>query len=100
MHGPKGIAAGDASTGEQKALLIGLVLAHAGLIAEMTGLAPVLLLDEVVAHLDPLRRAALYEALARLGAQVWMTGADPAAFAEIAGRAEVFEVAPGEVARR
>ena len=59
-----------------------------------------LLLDEVVAHLDPLRRAALYEALARLGAQVWMTGADPAAFVEIAGRAEVFEVAPGEVARR
>jgi len=100
MHGPKGIAAGDASTGEQKALLIGLVLAHAGLIAEMTGFTPVLLLDEVVAHLDPLRRAALYEALARLGAQVWMTGADPAAFVEIAGRAEVFEVAPGEVARR
>jgi DNA replication and repair protein RecF len=100
MHGPKGIAAGDASTGEQKALLIGLVLAHAGLIAEMTGFTPVLLLDEVVAHLDPLRRAALYEALSRLGAQVWMTGADPAAFNEIAGRAEVFEVAPGEVTRR
>ena len=57
------------------------MLAHAGLVAEMTGFAPVLLLDEVVAHLDPDRRAALYEALA-LGAQVWMTGADPAAFAE------------------
>ena len=55
----------DASTGEQKALLIGLVLAHAGLLAEMTGFAPVLLLDEVVAHLDPGRRAALYDALAR-----------------------------------
>ena len=50
----------------------------------MTGFAPVLLLDEVVAHLDPGRRAALYDALARLGAQVWMTGADPAAFADVA----------------
>ena len=100
MHGPKGIAAADASTGEQKALLIGLVLAHAGLIAEMTGFAPLLLLDEIVAHLDPLRRAALYDALARLGAQVWMTGADPAAFADIAARAQVFEVSPGQVRRR
>ena len=62
---PKNIAAADASTGEQKALLIGLVLAHAGLLAEMTGFAPVLLLDEVVAHLDPDRRAALYAALGR-----------------------------------
>ena len=100
MHGPKAIAAADASTGEQKALLIGLVLAHAGLIAEMTGFAPLLLLDEVVAHLDPMRRAALYDALARLGAQVWMTGADPAAFVDIAARAQVFEVTPGHVTRR
>jgi DNA replication and repair protein RecF len=99
MHGPKGIAASEASTGEQKALLIGLVLAHAGLIAEMTGWAPVLLLDEVIAHLDPARRSALYAALARLGAQVWMTGADPAAFSEIAGRAEMFEVLSGKVMR-
>jgi len=100
MHGPKGIAAAEASTGEQKALLIGLILAHAGLIAEMAGFAPVLLLDEIVAHLDPMRRAALYDALARLQAQVWMTGADPAAFADIAARAQVFEVTPGRVARR
>ena len=96
----KDIPAADASTGEQKALLIGLVLAHAGLLAEMTGFAPVLLLDEVVAHLDPARRAALYDELERLGAQVWMTGADPAAFAEIEPRAQVFEVTPGRVARR
>lgn len=96
-HGPKGTAASDASTGEQKALLIGLVLAHADLIADMTGFAPVLLLDEVVAHLDPLRRSALFEALFRLGAQCWMTGADPAAFAALASRAEVFEVSPGRV---
>ena len=67
------------------------MLAHAGLITEMTGFAPVLLLDEVVAHLDPARRAALYDALATLGAQVWMTGADPAAFADIVGRAQVFD---------
>ena len=97
---PKDIPAADASTGEQKALLIGLVLAHAGLVTEMTGTAPILLLDEVVAHLDPSRRAALYDALTQLGAQVWMTGADPALFAEIAGRAQVFEVSPGRVDRR
>jgi DNA replication and repair protein RecF len=94
----KGIAAADASTGEQKALLIGLILAHAQLIAEMSGFAPLLLLDEVVAHLDPARRAGLYGELEALGAQVWMTGADPAAFAEIAPRAQMFEVSPGRVA--
>jgi DNA replication and repair protein RecF len=98
-HAEKQIAAADASTGEQKALLIGLVLAHAGLLAEMSGLAPVLLLDEVVAHLDPARRSALYAELDALGAQAWMTGADAAVFAEIEGKAEVFEVLPGEVKR-
>ena len=97
IYEPKGIAARDASTGEQKALLIGLVLAHAGLVADMTGMAPVMLLDEVVAHLDPSRRTALYDGLDRLGAQIWMTGADPAAFAELGGRAQVLEVTPGRV---
>jgi DNA replication and repair protein RecF len=96
----KNIPASDASTGEQKALLIGLVLAHAGLLAEMSGFAPLLLLDEVVAHLDPGRRAALYCELEKLGAQVWMTGADPAAFADIEPRAQVFQVTPGEVVPR
>jgi DNA replication and repair protein RecF len=100
LHGPKGIAAAQASTGEQKALLIGLMLAHAGLVAEMTETAPLLLLDEVVAHLDPSRRAALYAALAALGTQVWMTGADPAAFADVAGQAQVLEVTPGRIAPR
>jgi DNA replication and repair protein RecF len=99
-YAPKDIPAADASTGEQKALLIGLVLAHAGLIAEMIGFAPVLLLDEVVAHLDPSRRSALYAELDMLGAQVFMTGADPAAFAEIGTRADVFDVSPGLVVRR
>jgi DNA replication and repair protein RecF len=99
-YAPKNVPAADASTGEQKALLIGLVLAHAGLLTEMSGFAPVLLLDEVVAHLDPARRSALYGELEKLGAQVWMTGADPAAFAEIAGRAQTFQVSPGRVAPR
>jgi DNA replication and repair protein RecF len=96
---PKGIAARDASTGEQKALLITLVLAHASLVAEMTGLAPVMLLDEALAHLDPERRAALFDALAAPGAQVWMTGADPALFAPLAPMADLFAVAPGRVSR-
>ncbi len=63
----------------------------------MTGFAPLLLLDEVVAHLDPSRRAALYDALSSLGAQVWMTGADPAAFGDLAGRANLFVVRNGAV---
>jgi DNA replication and repair protein RecF len=96
-HAGKNIPAAEASTGEQKALLIRLVLAHAGLIKQMTGFAPLLLLDEVVAHLDPSRRASLYDALSLLGAQVWMTGADPAAFGDIVGRAQVLLVRGGVV---
>jgi len=96
-HAGKNIPAADASTGEQKALLIRLVLAHAGLIKQMTGFAPLLLLDEVVAHLDPARRAALYDALSSLGAQAWMTGADPATFGDIVGRAQLFVVRSGTV---
>lgn len=99
-HADKGIAAEDASTGEQKALLIRLVLAHAGLIMDMTGFAPVLVLDEVIAHLDPTRRDALYDTLAGLGAQVWITGADPGAFGDITGRAQMFEVRNGAVTPR
>jgi len=100
IHAGKNIPAREASTGEQKALLIRLVLAHASLIKEMTGFAPILLLDEIVAHLDPGRRAALYDALASLTAQVWMTGADPAAFGEIVNRAQMFDVWSGHVAPR
>ncbi len=87
----------DASTGEQKALLIGLVLAHATLVAEMTGITPLLLLDEIVAHLDPARRMALFGELESLGAQVWMTGADPAAFAGIGPLAALFDVEGGRI---
>jgi DNA replication and repair protein RecF len=100
IYAPKNMTARDASTGEQKALLIGLVLAHATLVAEMIGIIPLLLLDEVVAHLDPARRSALFRELAKLGAQVWLTGADPAAFAEIGGFGDVFEVENGRIARR
>jgi len=80
--------------------LIGLVLAHATLVAEMTGIVPLLLLDEVVAHLDPARRKALFDELARLGAQVWMTGADPAAFGEIGPSGELFNVENGRIQAR
>jgi DNA replication and repair protein RecF len=97
IHARKGIAAADASTGEQKALLIGLVLAHARLIADMTGCTPILLLDEVVAHLDPTRRGALHMELAPLGAQVWMTGADPALFAEVKKPATMVEIHAGRL---
>jgi DNA replication and repair protein RecF len=96
-HAGKGIAASDASTGEQKALLIGLVLAHAALTAEMAGFTPVLLLDEVMAHLDPARRAALRMELEQLGAQYWMTGADRTAFEAFSEKAQTFEVTPGRV---
>ncbi|MGY4574684.1 DNA replication/repair protein RecF [Bradyrhizobium pachyrhizi] len=100
VYAPKNMPARDASTGEQKALLIGLVLAHATMVAEMTGIVPLLLLDEVVAHLDPNRRKALFDELAKLGAQVWMTGADPAAFLDIGPRGEIFDVESGRAARR
>src|ERR1700742_418492 len=100
IYAPKNMPARDASTGEQKALLIGLVLAHANLVAEMTGITPLLLLDEVVAHLDPNGRKALFDELAKLGAQVWMTGADPAAFAEVDISGEIFDVDNGRITRR
>jgi DNA replication and repair protein RecF len=74
------------STGEQKALLLGIVLAHGDLVAGRTGQPPVLLLDEVAAHLDPYRRAALFERLAGKG-QVWMTGTESALFDEVGAAA-------------
>jgi DNA replication and repair protein RecF len=99
-YAAKSIPAADASTGEQKALLIGLVLAHARLVREMTGTAPVLLLDEVLAHLDPARRAALHAELGELSAQAWMTGADPAAFRETQSNAAFIEVRSGMLTPR
>lgn len=81
-HLDKRVPAALASTGEQKALLIGLVLAHAGLVAERAGRPPILLLDEVAAHLDPTRRAALFDRLSGRG-QVWVTGTEDALFADL-----------------
>jgi DNA replication and repair protein RecF len=98
-HGPKDIAAGQGSTGEQKALLVGLVLAHARLVAAMSGLAPIVLMDEIAAHFDPRRRTALYEALCELGCQVWMTGADESLFRDLPPGSARLLVTPGRAER-
>jgi DNA replication and repair protein RecF len=95
VHGPRGMPAERCSTGEQKALLLGLVLAHARLVARLSGATPLVLLDEVAAHLDPERRAALYRVLADLGAQAWMTGADPALFDSLPEDTAVFAISSG-----
>ena len=99
-HGPKDAPARDCSTGEQKALLVGLVLAQARLLANLRGVAPLVLLDEIAAHFDAKRREALYDELERLGSQVFMSGADPALFAPLQGRAEIFLVTPGRLEAR
>ncbi len=98
-HAGKGVPAATCSTGEQKALLIGIVLAHARLIARLTGETPLVLLDEVAAHLDAGRRAALFAILADLGCQAWMTGTEPEPFAALGDRAQYFEVEDGTVHR-
>ncbi|HAD86875.1 MAG TPA: DNA replication/repair protein RecF [Rhodospirillaceae bacterium] len=94
----RGRPAADCSTGEQKALLISLVLAQARLQAAERGRAPILLLDEVAAHLDADRRAALFDEILRLGLQAWMTGTDADLFQPMAGRAAVFHVADAGLA--
>ncbi|RUT30254.1 DNA replication/repair protein RecF [Arsenicitalea aurantiaca] len=95
VHAQKNMPAALGSTGEQKALLIGLVLAHARLVRQMTGIAPFLLLDEIAAHLDPARRAALFDALEGLGTQAFMTGTDPVLFAALGARAQTIAVRDG-----
>ena len=96
-HLGKGQPAERCSTGEQKALLIGLILAHADLVAERAGRRPILLLDEIAAHLDPARRAALFGRLEGTGGQVWMTGTEASLFAEIGPDASRLTVAGGSV---
>jgi DNA replication and repair protein RecF len=88
----KDMPADQCSTGEQKALLIGLILAHARLINAERGAPPLILLDEIAAHLDDDRRAALYSRLASLGGQVWLSGTDHALFARYDGAAMRFEI--------
>jgi DNA replication and repair protein RecF len=95
LHRAKQMPAASSSTGEQKALLLGLVLAHADLVTERRGEPPILLLDEVAAHLDPIRRAALFARLAGRG-QVWMTATEAALFGGISG-ASRFHVQPGQI---
>jgi DNA replication and repair protein RecF len=98
-HGPKSMPASVCSTGEQKALLVGLVLAHADHIRRhRDGRAPILLLDEIAAHLDPPRRAALFEEIVALGGQTWMTGTDVEGFSALAGRAQFQRVDDGRLA--
>ncbi len=97
IHGPKNAPAEHCSSGEQKALLIGLILAKAELIKEIEGAAPLVLLDEVAAHLDEARRMALFGEILRLGAQAWMTGTDRDLFAPIAQNAQILAVNRGKI---
>jgi len=98
-HLGKGQAASACSTGEQKALLLSIVLAHADLVAERAGRRPILLLDEVAAHLDPRRRAALLDRLEAGGGQVWVTGTETALFEAAGAGASRFEIAASGVRR-
>jgi DNA replication and repair protein RecF len=94
-HRPKAMPAELCSTGEQKALLVGIVLSHARLTGEMSGMTPILLLDEIAAHLDGGRRAALFSILEELNCQAFMTGTDAALFSSLKGRAQFLTVDHG-----
>jgi DNA replication and repair protein RecF len=96
-HGGTGSAAAQCSTGEQKALLIAILLAHARLQAALRGAAPIMLLDEVAAHLDGERRRALFAELAALGSQAWMTGTEEMLFEDVRGAAQFLRVADAVV---
>ncbi|ADV09178.1 DNA replication/repair protein RecF [Mesorhizobium sp. M7A.F.Ca.CA.001.09.2.1] len=96
-HRPKAMPAELCSTGEQKALLVGIVLSHARLTGEMSGMTPILLLDEIAAHLDSGRRAALFSILEELNCQAFMTGTDAALFSSLQGRAQFLTVDHGTV---
>lgn len=92
VYAAKDVAARDCSTGEQKALLVSLILANARALNALTGTPPILLLDEIAAHLDAERRAALYSEICTLGAQAWMTGTGPELFDELGERAQYLHV--------
>ncbi|MCB4379901.1 DNA replication/repair protein RecF [Synechococcus sp. MU1644] len=92
VYATKDVPAKDCSTGEQKALLVSLILANARALAQDFGAPPLLLLDEVAAHLDANRRAALYDEICALGAQAWMTGTETELFDSLGERAQYVEV--------
>ncbi len=92
LHGAKNCLAVDASTGEQKALLLRLILAHAHILAQQQGFNPIILLDEVCAHLDPARRGAVLAALQQLGVQAWLTGTDVDAYRAWGSVAQFVEI--------
>jgi DNA replication and repair protein RecF len=92
-----GLPAAQGSTGQQKAMLTGVILAHAALIAEQRGFAPLLLLDEPAVHLDAERRAALFEALLHLPAQAFLTGTDADIFRPLRGAAGFFATGGGQL---
>lgn len=96
-HAPKDMPAEQCSTGEQKALLIGIVLSHARLCGEVFGAVPILLLDEVAAHLDAGRRSGLFQILEDLDCQAFMTGTDPVLFSALQGKAQFLTVSGGTV---
>ncbi|MDD9911182.1 MAG: DNA replication/repair protein RecF [Ahrensia sp.] len=98
-HAEKDMEAALCSTGEQKALLLGLILAHARLTASVSKMVPILLLDEVAAHLDSARRASLFDLIDNLGCQAWMTGTDQHLFESLGGRAQYLTVSAGTVAK-
>jgi DNA replication and repair protein RecF len=97
LHVDKGMQAETCSTGEQKAVLLSIVLAQARAAAAWKGVIPVLLLDEVIAHLDATRKLELFQEICQIGAQVWMTGTDPNIFADLRGKAQFFQVKNGTV---
>jgi DNA replication and repair protein RecF len=97
IHAGHGQPAVKCSTGEQKALLLSVILAHAGLVKQKRGAPPILLLDEVAAHLDPDRRAALFERLTETGSQVWMTGTEEQLFLAAGNNAMRVHIADGTV---
>lgn len=97
VYQSKNMPAAHCSTGEQKALLIGLVLAHGRMMKAERGAPPILLLDEIAAHLDEGRRMALFDLLKSLGGQVWMTGTDPILFEKIYGEAQFFNIQSAQI---
>ena len=97
-HGPKSMPARYCSTGEQKALLVGIILAHIDLVKQLNdGFSPIVLLDEIAAHFDETKRAELFEEILQLGVQAWMTGTDRSMFSSFGDNAQYFTIENGNI---